>query len=693
MKKIVYYDLLDTTLIYAIRDEIMTFSCVPKHLKNNIKEHRLYKDNWSQYAGIDPMVQVARTGDSVNRDFSSGETSYNSTTSYQLKFIEQKVLDTDERIEVRTYFESSDGFKATHVVAQQKGFKAFEMWTEIENNGPKCSVDRVSSFALGSLSPLLEQNDPEKLILHRLQCYWSIEGRKESTPLSKYNFEDSWSALGIKISRIGARGAMPSRNYHPFVALEDTISNVTWAVQLEAPDSWEIETIHRYGSVVLTGGHADYLYGHWRKNIDNKEVFVTRKAYVTVIEGDLDAACVNLTKYHDNLLSVPSSEQNLPIIYNEYLTSWGNPTMENLRPQLKLAKECGASYFVIDAGWSCFRNDCNLGDWDVEQVKFPNGLIEFSNEAKELGYDACGIWFEIESVTENSNISKNENLLAHLDGRLLKKNNRLHFDFRNPKVIEHLTSKVINQLRDNNLNYIKIDYNENIGFGLDGAESPGEGLRQHSEEVVRFMKRIVKEVPDLVLENCSSGGMRHELTYNTVGSMVSFSDAHEIHGGAVIAMDLHRIMQPRIMQIWASILPKYTYDEIYFIMAKAMLGRICLAGQLADVPEEYLNVVKEGVSFYEKIKDVIKNGETTLIDTDEVTSIFNPKGIIRLVRKSLDGNKKVCYVFSFNKQEGIVSFAKEGYKLVDFFGNAHVDKNGNISCIKDYSCAVLVFEK
>ena len=76
------------------------------------------------------------------------------------------------------------------------------------------------------------------------------------------------------------------------------------------------------------------------------------------------------------------------------------------------------------------------------------------------------------------------------------------------------------------------------------------------EAVVDFMKKLVKEVPNLVLENCSSGGMRHEVTFDTIGSMVSFSDAHEINGGVVIAMDLHRIMQPRTMQIWASILPK-----------------------------------------------------------------------------------------------------------------------------------------
>ncbi len=689
--KVIYQELDGVTLVYAIRDDVMTFTCVPSNLKNKIKEHRLFKNDWSQYFGVDPMIQVARKGDSVNRDFSSGETLYNSTTSYELKFLNQKVIEDDKHKQVRTYFKTSDGFNATHIVSQQKGYKAFEMWTEIEAKDSSCFVDRVSTFSIGSLSPFLDKNDPEKLILHRLQCYWSIEGRKESTPLSRYNFEDSWSALGIKISRIGALGAMPSRNYHPFVALEDKITNVCWAVQLEAPDSWEIETIHRYGGVTLCGGHADYLYGHWRKKIDENEVFVTRKAYVSVVNGSLEKACANITRYHDNLLNVPASEENLPIVYNEYLTSWGKPTIENIIPQLELASKFNTKYFVIDAGWFCDVNDSLLGDWEVMPDKFPNGLTEFSDKAKSLGYEACGIWYELESVTSDSKAAKNESWLAHLDDKVIVKKNRMHFDFRNPEVLNHLTDKVINQLKKNNLNYIKIDYNENIGYGLDGAESIGEGLRQHTEAVINFMKKLTKEVPNLVLENCSSGGMRHEVTFDTIGSMVSFSDAHEIPGGVVIAMDLHRIMQPRTMQIWASILPKLSLDDIYFTMAKAMLGRICLAGQLTNVSEEYLAVVKEGIDFYENIKDVVKLGETVLIDTDSVSSILNPHGIVKLVR--VYQNKKVCYVFSFDKTSDIISFKEDGYILQNHFGNAKIDSNENIIFEKPHTCAVLIYSK
>ena len=48
--------------------------------------------------------------------------------------------------------------------------------------------------------------------------------------------------------------------------------------------------------------------------------------------------------------------------------------------------------------------------------------------------------------------------------------------------------------------YIKIDYNENIGLGADGAESLGEALRQNTLGTVRFMEKLRREVPGPVVD-------------------------------------------------------------------------------------------------------------------------------------------------------------------------------------------------
>lgn len=690
------YKLNGISLVYVFKNGVTAFTCVPEGTEDMLSEEKLLKlAKGSKYPEIDPMVQITRRGDEPRRDFSAGATTFNHTTAYALKIYEQKVEKCGNSTVIATYFKTDDGLFARHIVKQVNGYKAIETYTEVENKTDKpVTLQRVSSFTLNSLTPFSVENDMQNLVLHRLRSNWSAEGRKESLPLKNFDFEDSWSCLGIRVERFGSLGSMPARGFVPFVALEDKTAGVTWAVQQDAVSSWQIEALHRYGSVNLSGGLADKLYGHWTKNLAADEKFVTPSAYVSVVKGDLTKACATLTKYHETLYKLPKSEENLPVIYNEYLYSWGRPTMENIRPQLKKAKEFGAEYFVIDAGWFSEVNDGNLGDWNVIKSKFPNGLSEFASEVKSAGMQKGGVWYEFESVTSNSEIfARRGDLLLEEDGLLITRNGRAFFDFRKAEVTDYLTEKVINALNENGLKYIKIDYNENVGYGVDGDESPAEGLRKHMLGVKAFMEKLRDGVPGLVMESCSSGGMRHSVFFDTVGSMVSFSDAHENADGAVVAMDLQRIMQPRVMQIWASVLPAHGEDEVYFTMVKAMLGRICISGKIAELSSEITKIVKDGVNYYNNIKSVIKSGETILIDTDEIASLCNPRGVIRLVRVSEDGEKMLVYAMCFGEENRACEFDVSGYKLNSYYGNATVEQGKVIFGGKKLSAAVCEYIK
>lgn len=51
----------------------------------------------------------------------------------------------------------------------------------------------------------------------------------------------------------------------------------------------------------------------------------------------------------------PASEQDLPILFNEYCTIWGVPAHENIVKILDAIRGKGISYFVIDCG--CYKAD------------------------------------------------------------------------------------------------------------------------------------------------------------------------------------------------------------------------------------------------------------------------------------------------------------------------------------------------
>ena len=92
-------------------------------------------------------------------------------------------------------------------------------------------------------------------------------------------------------------------------------------------------------------------------------------------------------------------------------------------------------------------------------------------------------------------------LQIHRDGVALSTTGRRFFNMKDPKVQEYLSERVIRLLKECGFGYMKMDYNDTIGLGCDGAESLGEGLRQDREASVGFVRKVKEEVPGIVLEN------------------------------------------------------------------------------------------------------------------------------------------------------------------------------------------------
>ena len=98
--------------------------------------------------------------------------------------------------------------------------------------------------------------------------------------------------------------------------MEDKTNGVTWAVNLEAPASWQIEIANVYNAISLCGGLADFTYGHWKKNLSCGEQFRTRTAQIAVVKGNAEEAAQTLVRYSDKTEPVRPCERSLPVIYN-----------------------------------------------------------------------------------------------------------------------------------------------------------------------------------------------------------------------------------------------------------------------------------------------------------------------------------------------------------------------------------------
>lgn len=463
------------------------------------------------------------------------------------------------------------------------------------------TLEMLTSFSLGGITPYAKDDAPDRLTVHRYRSNWSAEGRLDSQAIEDLHLERSWIGHGIACERFGQVGSMPVRGFFPFVALEDREAGVFWGAQLACPGSWQMEIFRKDDFVAFSGGPADREFGHWFKTLQPGDGYETPVATIGCIRGNLDQLAQRLTSAQESpLASLPKIENDLPIVVNEWCTSWGNPTAENLLALAKRLQGTPARYLVIDDGWAERLAGADIqsnGDWLVNQSAFPGGLAATCQAIRNHGL-IPGIWFEFEVCNPGSKAFALTDHHLHRDGRVLVVGDRRFWDFRDPFTSEYLTTKVTNLLRDNGIGYLKVDYNDTIGIGVDGAESPGEGLRQHLAGVQEFFRRLRTALPDLVIENCSSGGHRLEPSMMALCAMGSFSDAHETLGIPIIAANLQRLILPRQSQIWAVLRKDDTVQRLSYSLAATFLGRMCLSGEIHDLSPAQWRLVVSAMKLY-----------------------------------------------------------------------------------------------
>lgn len=291
-----------------------------------------------------------------------------------------------------------------------------------------------------------------------------------------------------------------------------------------------------------------------------------------------------------------------------------------------------------------------------------------------------GLWFEMESLASKSVHYEESGHLVKKDGVPLTVGGKRFWDMEDPWVVDYLSRKVICLLKECGFGYLKVDYNDTIGMGCDGAESLGEGLRRKVDATRRFFKKIREELPELVIENCSSGGHRLEPSMMGLVSQASFSDAHEIPAIPLIAANMHRVIRPEQSQIWAVLRAGDSEERIYYSLAATFLGRMCLSGEIYDLSDRQWQLVEEGMNFYRLASGIIKNG-TTVLHRYTAGGYNEPKGQQLVLREWENRGLAVYHRFADSSEEEAV--LPEGCHIVAEYGKAD----------RDFSAKAWIYEK
>ncbi|MFI4910192.1 MAG: glycoside hydrolase family 36 protein [Sedimentisphaeraceae bacterium JB056] len=614
----------------------------------------------------------------------------NSETTLNLKFSNQEVFRNGLEITVVTEFKNTKTpMLCRHYLSWTEGNSYLILRTEVENiSDTDIVLENLSSFTLTDLSPFCESDPAAQLSLHRYRSNWSGEARHYRESLDQMHISNVWTTACSRGRRFGQVGSWPTCDFFPFIGIEDSKENVTWAAQLWHPGSWQMAVVRYDNAINIVGGLADQEFGHWSKKLKPCDIFSTPVATLTVSSGDMSESCDNLLEaQQDSYDSKPYNyDDDMAIMYNEWATSWGEPAQDNLLKYLEKLKDTPVKYLVIDAGW--YRNEevswnTSHGDWNPSKNMFPEGLKVVADKIRDAGI-IPGLWFEMETCARNSEIFKKEEFLIHKDGRPLTVGPRRFIDLCKSKGWDYLCEKVIKLLKDTGMGYIKVDYNSSIGIGCDGAESYGEALRQQTVRSRDFFEHMRNEIPELVIENCASGGMRLEPSMMAVSDVASFTDAHECREIPVIAASLHRLILPRQNGVWVIIRKEDSLRQLLYILCSGFLGRFYLSGDICDVSEENWSRTLEAMELYGKVAHIIKNGKT-YIEGSEINNYRDLKGWQAVTRLSTNRDEAlmVIHCFGIDKPQTLnVKMPVEGCWSIE---NQICDES--MKCNLDKNCA------
>ena len=200
-----------------------------------------------------------------------------------------------------------------------------------------------------------------------------------------------------------------------------------------------------------------------------------------------------------------------PVIYNH----WGYLEHEmneaGLIHEVDIAAEVGAELFIVDAGWYADANAPwpeTSGDWQTGN-RLPNDLFPAFKHARAKGL-ACGLWCEIESAGRDSKLAK-----EHPDWFITRYGQPVQriLDLAKPAVREYVATTIFRLIERYELELFRLDYNIEAwdgGFNLvDGRQE--NTLWRHCEAIYEIFDNVRHRFPKLQLENCSSGGGRHDL--------------------------------------------------------------------------------------------------------------------------------------------------------------------------------------
>lgn len=518
------------------------------------------------------------------------------------------------KLELITKDVETDVFVTSHFQFYD-GISTVRTWQEVENRGSEERIlTYLSIFNLNGIEKEGVLRTDEKLRIGIPHHSWQRELQWKFYSPAQLGMEQMQEGERIRSSKtIGATntGNWSAKEYLPMGSVENTETGKTYIWQIEHNGSWHWEISDQTGHLYLQLSGPTENESHWVKRLKPGDKFTSVTAAVSVSDGFTNGIG-ELTKYRRRIRRPNTDNEKLCVIFNDYMNClWADPTTEKELPLIEAAQQAGCEYYCIDAGWydEGYWWD-SVGEWMPSRKRFPGGLKEVTDAIRAHGM-IPGLWLEIEVMGIKcrlaEEVAKDWFFVRH--GKKVYDRSRYQLDFRNPEVRKYADGVIDRLVTEYGIGYIKMDYNIEPGIGTElYADSFGDGLLSHERAYLAWIDGLFARYPELIIENCSSGGLRMDYAMLQRHSIQSTSDQEDYRHYASIAANAPTALTPEQAAVWSYPLRNADAEQTVFNMVNAMLLRVHQSGNLAELSPLCSALVKEGIDCYKRIREDVKSG-------------------------------------------------------------------------------------
>lgn len=513
----------------------------------------------------------------------------------------------------------------------------------------------------------------------------------------------------------GSYSGMSSAECNPFFIVKDRLASEffgeAYGFNLIYSGSHELSAeITPYGGLRVLNGVQSEGFAYKIKPDEN---FDTPISVSTFSAQGISKITNNM---HSFVYSHIAPKSDVPIMLNSWEAVYFNISEQKLVEFADSACELGFDGIVIDDGWFVGRNDDKraLGDWIEDKTKFPHGIANYAEYLKGKGM-RLGIWIEPEMVSEESELYKTHSDWALINKRarsIVGRNQRI-LDLTNQEVSDYVYTSLVRLVAEYGASYIKWDFNRRFA-DIVGGESSAYYYR-YVKSLYGILSRFSAEYPNVIIENCASGGGRFDLGMLSFCPMGWVSDNTDPLSRAEIQEGTSYGYPISVMLNHISASPSHQTrrnSQFSTRLDTAMIGRFGAQYVVTKTTPDDNALIKDGIAKYREYSKILTGASIYRLTNNENTHIWQvmacdgDKGLVYFMLKrfysvselkniklvDLDTNRK------YRIKSGIIDIVASGKTLMDngivlpenYQG---VSSNENALTMTDLSTIILDIEK